>query len=304
MLFNIKPQNHLEPVREVEFKLEKEIQELTERNLKALFNLDLVKSEFKINSFRIDSLAFDRENSSFVVVEYKRDKSFSVVDQGIAYLSLLLNNKAEFVLAFNEVFKVFKQKNDFDWSQIRVIFVAPLFTTFQKEAINFKDFPIELWEIKRYSNETVAYNHIPKANPTESLKAISKTDEQIEQVSQEILVYTEESHLEKASPEIQELYERLKSEILNIGVLEIKAVKKYVSFKADRNIVDVHMQQKALKIWINLHHGELDDPKKLTRDVSKTGHWGNGDYEIQISNDEHLDYIVGLVKQAYRQKAQ
>ncbi len=39
-------------------------------------------------------------------------------------------------------------------------------------------------------------------------------------------------------------------------------------------------------MWINLSKGELDDPKGITRDVSETGHWGNGDYEIQISNDE------------------
>lgn len=303
MLFTIGVQNKLESVRENEFKLEKEFQNLTELNLKILFNLDFLKSEFRVGIFRIDTLAFDRENNSFVVIEYKRDKNFSVVDQGVAYLSLLLNNKAEFVLAFNEVNQVFKQKSDFDWSQTRVMFVAPAFTTYQKEAINFKDFPIELWEIKRYSNDIITYNQIPKANPTESLKTISKTDEQIEQVSQEIQVYTEEDHLLKGSIEIQELYERLKNEILSLGEIEIKPVKKYVSFKTNRNIVDINIQQKALKIWINLHLGELDDPRAFARDVSKTGHWGNGDYEIQFSNDEQLDYIMGLIKQAYRKNS-
>jgi predicted transport protein len=26
----------------------------------------------------------------------------------------------------------------------------------------------------------------------------------------------------------------------------------------------------------------LNDPKKIARDVSNMGHWGNGDYEIKI----------------------
>jgi predicted metal-dependent hydrolase len=61
-----------------------------------------VASEFELNSLRVDSLGYDKESNSFVIVEYKRDKSFSVIDQGYAYLALLLNNKAEFILLYNQ----------------------------------------------------------------------------------------------------------------------------------------------------------------------------------------------------------
>ena len=44
--------------------------------------------------------------------------------------------------------------------------------------------------------------------------------------------------------------------------------------------------------------GALDDPKKLARDVSSVGHWGTGDYEITMSDDKNLEYIISLVKQA------
>ena len=94
--------NNLEYIKEKPFKLEKEIQQLTEKNLKTILGLDYVKSEFAINNFRIDTLAFDREANAFVIIEYKRDKKFSVIDQGYAYLSLMLNNKADFILEFNE----------------------------------------------------------------------------------------------------------------------------------------------------------------------------------------------------------
>lgn len=46
--------------------------------------------------------------------------------------------------------------------------------------------------------------------------------------------------------------------------------------------------------------GELDDPKKLARDVANIGHWGNGDYELQIRDDENIEYIMLLIKQSYR----
>ena len=45
---------------------------------------------------------------------------------------------------------------------------------------------------------------------------------------------------------------------------------------------------------------ELEDSKKLTRDVSEIGHYGNGDYQLQFSNDEDLEYVMSLIKQSLK----
>ncbi len=290
----------LEYIKEKPFKLEREIQTLTEQNLNTIFGLDFVKSEFALNNFRIDTLAFDKDANAFVIIEYKRDKNFSVIDQGYAYLSLMLNNKADFILEFNENLDKTLKRNDVDWSQSRVMFISPAFTTYQREAINFKDLPIELWEIKRYENNSVAYEQIQKAKAQESIKTISKTDKTIDHVAKEIKVYSEQEHLENVNEEIKELYEKFKSAILNLDNLEIKPKKKYIAFVAGRNVVDVLPQKRTLKIWINLKKGELEDPKGITRDVSTTGHFGNGDYEIQITTDDDLEYILSLIKQSIK----
>ena len=57
-------------------------------------------------------------------------------------------------------------------------------------------------------------------------------------------------------------------------------------------------------MWFNTKAGTLDDPRNIARDVSNTGHWGNGDYQIQISNDEDIEYIFSLIKQLYKMKNQ
>ena len=290
----------LEYIKEKPFKLEKEIQELTEQNLKTVLGLEFVKSEFALNNFRIDSLAFDKEANAFVIIEYKRDKNFSVIDQGYAYLSLMLNNKADFILEFNESQNTTLKRNDVDWSQSRVLFISPAFTNYQREAINFKDLPIELWEVKRFENNTVSFEQIQKAGAKESIKTISKTDNAIDKVVKEIKVYSEQEHLANVSEEIKELYEKLKNAVLNLDNLEIKPKKKYIAFVAGTNVIDVWPQRKALKIWINMNKGELDDPKGLTRDISNIGHWGNGEYELQINSDEDLEYILSLVKQSIK----
>lgn len=85
-LYNIDTKDKLDQISELPFKLEKEIQNLTEQNLAIIFKLDFVRSEFSLNNFRLDTLAFDKDTSSFVIIEYKRDKNFSVIDQGYAYL--------------------------------------------------------------------------------------------------------------------------------------------------------------------------------------------------------------------------
>ncbi len=295
-----KIENKLEYINEKPFRLEKEIQELTENNLKTIFGLEFVKSEFALNNFRIDTLAFDKEANAFVIIEYKRDKNFSVIDQGYAYLSLMLNNKADFILEFNENLEKTLKRTDVDWSQSRVLFVSPAFTNYQREAINFKDLPIELWEVKRYENGTVSYDQIQKAGAQESIKTISKTNNTIDNVVKEIKVYSEQEHLENVTDEIKELYEKFKTAIQNLDNLEIKPKKKYIAFVAGRNVIDILPQKKALKMWINMSKGELDDTKGITRDVSTTGHWGNGDYEIQIRDDENLEYILSLVKQSIK----
>ena len=299
-VFKIENKERLENIKEDPFKLEKEIQSLTEKNLKSIFELWFVKSEFSLNKFRVDTLAFDKDAGAFVIIEYKRDKNFSVIDQGYAYLSLMLNNKADFILEYNENSKETLKRNDIDWSQSRVIFISPSFTTYQKEAINFKDLPIELWEIKRYNNQTVSYNQIKTSGAQESIKTIRRQDESIEKVSKEIKVYTEEEHIEKGTDQMKELYETLKNRIINLDEIEVKPKKKYIAFVSGSNIADIHIQKNALKIWINLQQGDLDDPKKLARDVSSIGHWGNGDYEIGMRTDEELDYILGLIKQSLK----
>lgn len=292
----------LEHIKETSFKLEREIQQLTEQNLQTILGLDFIRSEFSLNNFRIDTLAFDREAKSFVIIEYKRDKTFSVIDQGYAYLSLMLNNKADFILEFNESQNKSLKRTDVDWTQSKVIFVSPMFTTYQREAINFKDLPIELWEVKKFDNNTISYEQVQKASAKESIKTISRSNDTVEAVSKEVKVFTEQDHLQKVDFETRELYDQLKERLLNMDDnITIQAKKQTVGFKIDNNIFcDIVLQGKGLKIYLNLKSGELEDQKKASRDVSNVGHWGNGSYEIRLPDMEDIDYILSLLKQSLR----
>ncbi|WP_229216941.1 hypothetical protein [Dyadobacter luteus] len=118
----------LTTLQENPFKLEREIQTLFEQNLEILTSLKMVKSEFTIKQSRIDTLAFDPESNAFVIIEYKRGQNYSVVDQGVSYLNLMLEYKADFIVEYNEANGLSLKRDEVDWSQSRIIFVSPSFT--------------------------------------------------------------------------------------------------------------------------------------------------------------------------------
>ena len=77
---------------------------------------------------------------------------------------------------------------------------------------------------------------------------------------------------------------------------------KYIAYKLTTNFADIVIQKNALKIFINMPSGKLDDPSKLARDLTKPkriGHWGNGDYEIKVDNSSKLEDLFALVQQSY-----
>ncbi|NLU92651.1 AAA family ATPase [Chitinophaga sp. Ak27] len=112
--------------------------------------------------------------------------------------------------------------------------------------------------------------------------------------------YTEKEHLENASPEITKLYNEFKAEILKLSnEMKVSPKKIRISFETGEKIVaDISILKKSLKLWINLKKGQLKDNKKLARDVSAVGHWGNGDYEIAIEDNKNIEYIMNLIKQS------
>lgn len=294
--------NKIQKLELDEFKLEKELQLFVESNLEELLNLEIVKSEFSIENYRIDTLAFDKENRSFIIIEYKRGNSYSVIDQGYSYLATVLNNKAELILEYNERKGKSLKRDEIDWSQTKVIFISQKFTKYQKDSLNFKDLPIELYEVKKYDGDIILFTSINKKENSESINVISKKDVVIEKVSKEIKTYTLENHFENSDESIIEIFNVYKEKIEEmLPEIELMPKKIYIAFKLNnKNLIDFKLQKNSIKAWINAKEGKLNDPKKITRDVAHENHNGNGDYELTIKSLEELEYILSLIKDTSR----
>lgn len=295
----------LSQIKETPFKLEREIQSIFERNLNTVMGLELVKSEFSIKNKRIDTLAYDPQSKAFIIIEYKKDKNISVVDQGFTYLSLMLENKADFIVEYNESLKKQLTRDEVDWSQTRVVFVSTSFTENQRLATNFKDIAIELWEVKRFENRTVTIIPIKKSKSAESIKPLTQQNKELKAVQDEIKVYTEDDHMSKPTDEIRELYELLRNRIIALADdIEVVPQKMYIAFRKNKkNFTYLHFQKKNIKIWLNAKWGEISEPKGIAYDVSNKGHYGYGDYEIDMKDDSQLEYILSLMKETLMKDA-
>ncbi|MCX6810841.1 MAG: DUF5655 domain-containing protein [Candidatus Berkelbacteria bacterium] len=301
-IFKINDQK-LEAISEKKIDLERDIQKLTEQNLENVFGLKFVcgasNQEFCVRAneqdFYIDSVALDESTNSVVLIEYKKDRSFSVIDQGFAYLSAMLNNKAEFVLEINERLKKNLSKKDIDWEQSRIIFISNEFTNYQKNAINFKDLPMFLYEVKIYDN-LIDYNPIKPFKTSESINKFIK-DKKVREVVNEVKVYSIEDHLSKSLPEIVEIYNTLSQKIhsLDTRILE-KPVRGYIGFKIRyHNFCSLAVQKN--KIGVYLRAQKISDGNKLLKRIpSQSSLW-----RCDITSLDQIDEVFLLIQQSYNQ---
>lgn len=285
-------------LKQKEFKNEKELQEFFEKHLKEILGYKFIETEFAVGDYRLDTLAIeeitdgDKISRSFKIIEYKNVRNHSLVDQGYAYLKLLLDRKSDFIMKYNEKFKTSLTIKDIDWSLSRIIFVSSAeFTKMQKDANNFRNMAFDLYKVTRYQGDII---DIEKIEKTSKHKVDDVTYD--EEVQKEIKVYTEEDYIK---PRCQELYNELKERILNLGDIDIVPQKTYIAFKGTTNIVSIVGQNNRLELIINLKSGQLTTKDKNLENVAKKGHAGPGDYRTYISKIEDIDNVMPYIRKSY-----
>lgn len=289
------------------FELEKTIQILIEKNLGELFTgLEFIKSEHAIENFRMDTVAFDNEKQSFVIIEYKNIENKSVIDQGFTYYDILQKNKADFVLLYNEVKKKSLSKNTVNWDEVRLIFISPYFNKYQVKAGNFRGLPIELYEIKKYEKGLITLDRLEERG-----KQVTPSKKSKRQRESTITEYSEEEYLDgkydtqKPTDRIRTLYYALKNAILEIGKIEYKQKKKYAGFYSTQDgasICSVEVGKNKIKLVYSTTKKDLLPKTNFIQDVSEIGHWGVGNFRSEIKSFKDIEDVVRHIILVYEDK--
>ena len=305
----------LKQVESKPFALEREIQNLVESNIEEIFGLEFVASELSIGDYRLDTLAYDRESSCFVIIEYKKGHSYSVIDQGYSYLSTMLQKKADFVLEYNETKEDNLKRDDVDWGSSRVIFVAPSFNSYQKNSINFKDVPFELWEIKRFAEDTIVLNQ-HRTTSKESIISppiVNTSGLTSEKQKSTGKLHTVDEMVSKTSAECSDVWNAIYEFFDNLEDTRIKITRDYISIlKGKKTVCYNGFQKKQIVIEVVRGYEKSDgalsrgfftlkDPEGLATELVRT--WKNGDkgkvYQFKLKDTSKIDYVLYLLKQKY-----
>ncbi|GAA7358575.1 hypothetical protein HpBGD130_12350 [Helicobacter pylori] len=133
---------------------------------------------------------------------------------------------------------------------------------------------LKIWEIPKLSPET-----LEKYKPKKEKKVYDLSFYKFSSNSRELF--------DILSKEIKALDERITE----------KFNQEYISYMFDKNFVDIVVQTKDLKLYLNMPFNELQDEKNLARDMTNKGHLGNGDIEVKLETKENIPYCLGLIKQ-------
>jgi len=303
-LFAIK-NGSLAPIHQSNFDREKQLQSLVEASLQPVFNCRFVASEFSTGSQhggRIDTLALSEDNNP-VIVEYKKVESSELINQSLYYLSWIHDHRGDFHIAAQQVLGT---DIEIDWSDVRVICIAPNYRKYDLHAVQVMGANLELWTYRLFKNDTIYFEEVfhkaLQTSPDSSAKdpvmvAAGKKAALTRQTGN----YTYAEHTEGKPEAMVELAETVREFVVNLDPAVEEAPKKcYVAYKISQNIVCMEILKQKVLLYVKLDPSSIDDLPKFARDVRAIGHYGTGDLELSIRTAEDFEIAKPLIELSYQ----
>lgn len=273
--------------------LEKELQNLIEKNMEVFFGVRFLKSEYAITNGRMDSIGID-ENNCPVIFEYKRSQNENVINQGLFYLDWLLDHKADFKLLVIEKLGM-EAAEVIDWSIPCVICIAHDFTKYDIHAVNQMQRNIKLVSYRRYDKDLILFEHLN----TPIIKPVAENNS----VDNETKNTVQKNHLEKlaaVSDEMKLLYHSVCDFIESLGDDIVQnQLKYYLAYKKVQNMVCIEIYDKKIILFLKLDPESVELEKGFTMDMRNVGHHGTGDLQVTIKNVADFEKAKPLIEKAY-----
>jgi predicted transport protein len=299
--------NGLKPIVQAEFKTEKELQQMVERNLGPVFNCRFVASEFSTGSVhggRIDTLAISEDNNP-VIIEYKKVQSSDLVTQSLFYLSWLNDHRGDFQVA---VQKALGPKVSIDWSEIRVICIAPSYKRYDLHAVQVTGGMIELWTYRRFVNGAIFFEEIQTDGFQGSSPAAANGKNPLMVAAGRKAAVTRATakwtfaHTLDGKPETtRDLALAVQEFMLGLDPSIEEAPKKwYVAYRTTQNIVCMEVQKQKVLLFLKLDPKKCKGPPGISRDASKIGHCGTGSLQVTLRKPRDFEAAKPFLRRAYR----
>lgn len=283
--------------------LEKDLQKHVEQYMDVLLGVRFLATEYstgKTHKGRIDSLGLD-ENSCPVIVEYKRHTNENVINQGLFYLDWLLDHQAEFKwLVMENLGK--ETAEAIEWNGTRLVCIASDFNKYDEHAVQQINRNIELMRYRYFGTELLLLELV-NAQTAAQIIQIASDESGRKSSGTGSKDKTQQERLAEASSEQVELFNAVCSYSEQLGdEVQRKELKLYTVFKRIRNFMSVVVMpgknDPKLLVYLKLP-GESANEDGFTRNVTNIGHWGTGDFEVIIRNQNDWLKAKDLILQSY-----
>ncbi|MGJ8564024.1 MAG: DUF5655 domain-containing protein [Alphaproteobacteria bacterium] len=274
--------------------LERSLQVIFERNLETLLGVRFLESEYSTShGGRMDTLGID-ENGCPVIIEYKRDRSENVINQGLFYLDWLMDHKAAFELIVQN--RLGRDEADkIEWSAPRLVCIASDFTKYDEHAVNQMHRNIELIRYRRFGDDLLLLDLLTAASAAKNSTSSSSS-------SKGHSYTTVSKHLENANENLTTLFEDIRDFMISRGDdVQERTMKFYVAFTRIKNFACVEIKTgiSVIRLYLKVNPASIDLEDGFTRDMRNTSHFGTGDLEVTIKSYEDLERAKPLIQMSY-----
>jgi predicted transport protein len=118
------------------------------------------------------------------------------------------------------------------------------------------------------------------------------------------ITYDEQYHIGGKPEQVIQLFRDLEDFCMSIdaGNIAQNYLAKYIRYDYQGHIFCCHHIDKSkIRVWLKLKYDDLHNPPSYARDVSKVGHWGMGDVEVNITDADSLEGAKLLIKKSFEE---
>lgn len=278
--------------------LERGLQSQFEHNLDTLLGVRFLASEYATtHGGRMDTLGLD-ENGYPVIIEYKRDRSENVINQGLFYLDWLMDHRGDFELLARDRYGK-EAADQVEWSAPRLICIAADFTKYDTHAVKQMSRNIELIRYRKFSDDLLLLELLTAVSATPAAEVAVEPEAGATKASK---YKTVSEMMIDASPELADLYTDVEHFLLGLGDdVTKKTLRFYFAFRRIKNFacVEVKTTLNLVRIYLKIDPDAVELEEGFTRDVRNVGHFGTGDLEVTLKSHDDLERAKPLIVQSY-----
>ena len=148
-----------------------------------------------------------------------------------------------------------------------------------------------MFRYRLYENDILSLEPLGESEQ----KAKSSSGQQLEKP---IIDATVDNLLNKGNAQIKELFEELRSRILELDEnIKERATSLYIAYRVTKNFAEVHIGKNQLKLF--LRPIDYKDPDGRVDKIPEGYQW-TLDRRVYLKSKDDLDYVLSLIEQSYK----